>query len=86
MKPYFLQNILSSPSFRRIIEDKAVGVTMKNLNVPIVSGLMIPRLPVDLQEQYLELVEQSDKSKFELEQALSELTATYKSIIAENLG
>ena len=64
MKPYFLQNILSSPSFRRIIEDKAVGVTMKNLNVSIVSGLMLPRLPVDLQEQYLQLVEQSDKSKF----------------------
>ncbi len=64
MKPYFLQSILSSPAFRRIIEDKAVGVTMKNINVAIVSGLMIPKLPVDLQEQYLELVEQSDKSKY----------------------
>ena len=31
-------------------------------------------------------VQQSDKSKHELEQALSELTATYKSIIVENLG
>ena len=63
MKPYFLQNILSSPSYRRVIEDKAVGITMKNINVPIVSGLMIPKLPVHLQEQYLELVQQSDKSK-----------------------
>ena len=64
MRPYFLQNIISSPAYRRIIEDKAVGITMKNINVPIVSELMIPKLPIHLQEQYMELVEQSDKSKF----------------------
>lgn len=39
-----------------------------------------------LQEQFAAFVRQSDKSKFELEQALSELTATYKRIISEQLG
>ena len=39
-----------------------------------------------LQEQFAAFVHQSDKSKFELEQALSELTATYKRIISEQLG
>lgn len=38
------------------------------------------------QERFTAFVRQSDKSKFELEQALSELTATYKRIISENLG
>ena len=42
--------------------------------------------PFEQQEQFASFVRQSDKSKFELEQALSELTATYKRIIAENLG
>ena len=42
--------------------------------------------PFEQQEQFALFVRQSDKSKFELEQALSELTATYKRIIAENLG
>ena len=46
--------------------------------------IMLP--PLDLQEQFAAFVRQSDKSKFELEQALSEMTATYKRIIAENLG
>ena len=46
--------------------------------------IMLP--PLDLQEQFAAFVRQNDKSKFELEQALSELTATYKRIIAENLG
>ena len=39
-----------------------------------------------LQRQFAEFVRQSDKSKFELEQALSELTVTYKRIISDNLG
>ena len=63
MKPYFLQNIISSPAYRRVIEGKAVGVTMMNLNAPTVSSFMIPKLPVKLQEEYLEFVNQSDKSK-----------------------
>lgn len=86
MKPYFLSNILSSPSYKQVIESKSVGVTMMNINVPIVSSLTIPDLPIALQDQFIGLVQQSDKSKFEIEQALSELTATYKRIIAENLG
>ena len=42
--------------------------------------------PFDKQESFAAIVRQSDKSKFEMEQALSELTATYKRIITENLG
>lgn len=70
MKPFFLQNILSSPSYKKVIEGKAVGVTMMNLNVPIVSSLHIPLLPPELQEEYLKLVEQLDKSKFNLQIAI----------------
>lgn len=46
--------------------------------------MILPSL--ELQREFAAFVRQSDKSKFELEQALSELTATYKRIIAENLG
>ena len=42
--------------------------------------------PYDLQEQFAAFVEQSDKSKFELEQSIAELDATYKKIIADYLG
>lgn len=41
---------------------------------------------IDEQKIFISFVEQSNKSKFELEQALAELTATYKKIISENLG
>ena len=46
--------------------------------------MILPSLK--LQRQFAAFVRQSDKSKFALEQALSELTATYKRIITENLG
>ena len=46
--------------------------------------MILPSL--EQQREFAAFVRQSDKSKFELEQALSELTATYKRIIAENLG
>jgi len=45
---------------------------------------MLP--PIDLQEEFAAFVKQGSKSKFELEQALAELNATYKKIISENLG
>lgn len=46
--------------------------------------MILPSL--EQQREFAAFVRQSDKSKFELEKALSELTATYKRIIAENLG
>ena len=63
IQSFFLQKMLSSPSFRNVIENKAVGVTMMNLNAPIVSALVLPLLPEQLQEDYTAFVQQSDKSK-----------------------
>ena len=67
IRPYFLQRMLASPSFRKVIENKAVGVTMMNINVPIVSSLMLLLLPASLQDEYIAFVQQSDKSKFAIQ-------------------
>ena len=86
MKPYFLQNIISSPGYKRIIEDKAVGVTMMNLNVPIVSSLTIPLLPIDMQEQFIALMQQTDKSKLTIQQSLDKLELLKKSLKQQYFG
>ena len=83
LMPFFLQRMISSPSYRRIIEERAVGVTMMNINVPIVSGLDIPLLPKPLQEQYIDIVHQADKSKFELKQAIERIDNLIKSMIQQ---
>ena len=59
---------------------------MPKVNREQINGFHWPLPPLELQEQFAAFIQQSDKSKFELEQALAELIATYKRIIAENLG
>lgn len=68
----------------KLYENKTTGIHNLKLADYLVNT-MIPIPPIEDQEVFAAFVEQSDKSKFELEQALSELTATYKRIIAENL-
>ena len=86
MHPYFLQTIISSPTFKKTIEDKAVGVTMLNLNVPIVSSLVIPQLPITMQEQFIEFMEQTDKLKLAVTEALTELETLKKSLMQQYFG
>ena len=59
----YIQKIISFPSFKKTIEDMAVGQTMPNLNVPIVSGFQIIKPPMEVQSAYYKFAEQLDKSK-----------------------
>lgn len=86
MKPFFLQNILSNPLYKKIIEDKAVGVTMQNLNVPIVSSLEVPLLPLPLQEQFAAFVAQADKSKSAVQKSLDQTQILFDSLMQEYFG
>lgn len=78
---YFLQKILSYPTFKKAIEDKAVGVTMKNLNIPIVSNLDVPLLSKELQSTYIAIVDQIEVQKSLLQQSLTKLELNYKSLM-----
>lgn len=80
----FLCKLLEYAS--EILRSQTHGITMMHLTKTGMENTRFIVPPKETQEQFVAFVRQSDKSKFELEQALSELTATYKSIIAENLG
>lgn len=69
----------------KLYENKTTGIHNLKL-ADYLDNTMIPIPPIEDQEVFAAFVRQSDKSKFELEQALAELNATYKRIIAENLG
>jgi len=74
----------------RVMEDEIAsmgqGSTVLSINKDKLHGLQMPNAETQQQEKFITFAQQSDKSKFELEQALSELDATYKRIISENLG
>lgn len=73
LKPDFIQKIISFPSYKKTIEDKAIGQTMPNLNVPIVSSFEIIKPPKEVQDNYSTFVQQINKSKFEIANSLKRL-------------
>ena len=56
------------------------------LNLKLIQGIRVLVPPQADQESFITFVRQTDKSKFELTQALEALNATYKKLISENLG
>lgn len=69
-----------------ILQKQAIGGVIKYIKLGMLTDAEIILPNIALQNKLVSFIQQSDKSKFEIEQALAELTATYKRIIAENLG
>ena len=82
----YIQKTISFPSFKTTIEDMAVGQTMPNLNVPIVSSFEIIKPPIEVQDRYYALVEQVDKSKVKVQKALDETQKLFDSLMQQYFG
>ena len=82
----YLQKIISFPSFKKTIEDMAVGQTMPNLNVPIVSRFQIIKPPIEVQEAYYTFVKQTDKTKQTIQQSLDKLETLKKALMQKYFG
>ena len=82
----YIQKIISFPSFRKTIEDMAVGQTMPNLNVPIVSKFQIIKPPIEVQKNYYKFVAQTDKSKLTIQKSLDELETLNKALMQKYFG
>lgn len=76
----YIQKIISYPTFKKTIEDMAVGQTMPNLNVPIVSGFRIITPPIEVQNSYYDFVAQVNKSKVAV-QRRTRLLQCYSNVI-----
>lgn len=79
----YIQKTISFPSFRKTIEDMAVGQTMPNLNVPIVSKFQIIKPPIEVQINYYKFVAQTDKSKYRQEKCIGFFQCLEKNIRQE---
>ena len=82
----YIQKIISFPTFRKTIEDMAVGQTMPNLNVPIVSNFMIIVPPLSVQKDYYDFVECVDQQKQTIQQSLEKLELMKKALMQEYFG
>lgn len=85
--PYWLYELTMLTGFRDEARSRMTG-TGGQLRVPIgfLEYYPISLPPIDMQNVFEAIVEQSDKSKFELNEAIKDLDAMYKRIIKDNLG
>ena len=82
----YIQKIISYPTFKKTIEDMAVGQTMPNLNVPIVSGFRIISPPIEVQNSYYDFIPQVNKSKVAVQKALDETQLLFDSLMQQYFG
>ena len=72
MKPIFLQ--------------ERQGVRQKNLSLSKIKEFEVPFAPIELQEQFATFVEQTDKSKFEIQKSLEKLETLKKALMQKYFG
>ncbi len=82
----YIQKIISFPSFKKIIEDMAVGQTMPNLNVPIVSDFKIIKPSIGVQHKYYSFVHQVEKLKSEEQKRLEQTQTLFDSLMQKYFG
>lgn len=82
----FVQGLFASDMFQEFMDMSATGTTIRNFGLKALREYKMIVPPIEEQEEYKKFVEQSDKSKFELEKTIKELEMTYKRIIKEKLG
>ena len=85
-EPAYIWGIISSRQFVTDICEIAHGISYPAVSDKDILGYMAPDLDDQYQKQYADILEQSDKSKFELNEAIKDLDAMYKRIIKDNLG
>ena len=75
--------LYSMRSIEDDIENMGVGSTFKAINKDVVYNLPIPLATIELQNKFVALAEQSDKSKFELQQAIDRIDNLIKTLIQQ---
>ena len=86
VKPEYFIAYTLSPLYMMQVAASVTGSTRKRISRKNLGGLMIPVPTIDEQVYFASMVKQSDKSKFELLKALTELTAMYKRILQDKLS
>lgn len=76
----FLQFQIANTSLRDLLESKAKGITMKNLNAGIVEKLKVILPPLSLQNKFAQIVEKMESMRAGYEVGLLELENLYGSL------
>jgi type I restriction enzyme S subunit len=68
------------------ISEKVAGAKMPRVSMDYFRSIDIELPPIDLQNQFAEFVEQTDKLKFEVKQSLDEFVTMKKALMQQYFG
>ena len=83
------QELVSGCYLQHFIQSKnygGQGASIPQLTVPMIKDEPIPMPPMDFQKQFATFVEQTDKSKFEIQQSLEKLETLKKALMQKYFG
>jgi len=86
LNPVFLVHAISSAPVRKVLENAAQGITMKNLNSTIIESLEIGIPPIDIQNQFAQIVEKTEQQKELMQQSLIEMENNFNSLMQRAFG
>ena len=79
--PMYLQAYLEQPYTYLLMSNLAAGGVVNNLNSEVVKTLPIIVPSIEIQREYVSILNQADKSKFELKQCIENIDKVIKSLI-----
>ena len=82
----FLKEQLRSDIAQSKLLTGVKGVAVKHLHLNVISEVPVIVPPMDLQIEFADFVEQSDKSKFELNKAIDSMNGFIKSVVKYGLS
>lgn len=84
--PRFLLSALMQPTVLKPFLKQAVGVRQLNISLEQCRNLQFPLPPIERQNEFVNFVEQTDKSKFEIKQSLEKLELLKKALMQKYFG
>ena len=78
---HFIKCVLDSPVIQSWIQLHVKGLAVKGINLEDVRRIPIPSVKNELQEIYIALYHQADKSKFELKQAIERIDKVMRALM-----
>lgn len=82
----FLLAYLNSDEAIKMYDDMKKGGARENLSLKNIADLRIPKTPIELQNQFAEIVKQIDKQKFEIQKSLEEIQKLQESLMNKYFG
>jgi type I restriction enzyme S subunit len=86
LMPEFVCRYINSPDGQEYVKQNEAGSAQLNFGATALSKMPILLPPIELQRKYIELAQQTDKSKFEIKKAIEKTSALIKSLMQQNLS